>query len=566
MNINTFIKKPVLSSSISIIIVCLGLIALNSLPIEQYPNIAPPTIRVSATYTGASAETIQKSVIEPLEEQINGVENMTYMSSTADNKGNVSITVYFKQGTDPDMAQVNVQNKVSGASGLLPSEVTKIGVSTTKRQSNILLITSLYSSDNKYDERFLSNYAKINVIPTLQRINGIGQIFCVNSSYSMRIWLKPDIMAQYHLVPSDIDNALQEQNIEKATGSLGENAKNTFVYTMKYTGRLKTDKQFEDIVIKSLNNGEVLRLKDVADVSLGSEDYSVKCSTNGKNAIQMMVFQTSGSNATQIIKDVNKQLKTMSSSLPNGCKFETLRSSNDFLYASIEEVVKTLLEALLLVVLVVYFFLHDFKTTLIPTISIIVSLIGTFAFMSLLGFSINLLTLFALVLSIGVVVDDAIVVVEAVQSKFDSGINSPYQATESAMKDVTNAIFTCTLVFMAVFIPVSFTSGTSGVFYKQFGLTIASAVGISCLNALTLSPALCAILLRPNKEGHKRHSINSYVKQAYNVSFNAMMKKYKTMFSFFFSHKKKLLSFQQFLSIILLIFFFSTTKDRICTR
>lgn len=535
---NIFIKRPVLASAISIAIVALGLITLNSLPIEQYPDIAPPTIMVSATYPGASAEAVQKSVIVPLEEQINGVENMTYMVSSATNTGSATITVYFEQGSDADMAQVNVQNRVSQASGLLPTEVTQLGVTTTKRQSSMLYIGALYSGDDRYDESFIANYAKINLVPAIQRINGVGNVEMVNANYAMRIWLKPDIMAQYSLVPSDITAALAEQNLESSTGSLGENSDNTFLYTLKYKGQLKTDTEFGDIVIKALPNGNILKLKDVADIELGSQAYNAICSVNGHPGAMFMVFQTAGSNATEIINELEDLLDELREDLPAGCVIEDMRNTNDFLYASIEEVIKTLLEAILLVIIVVYFFLHDFKSTLIPAISVLVSLIGTFACLSVAGFSINLLTLFALVLAIGTVVDDAIVVVEAVQTKFDNGYTSPYAATKSAMGDVTMAILTCTLVFMAVFIPVTFTGGTSAIFYKQFGITLATAVGISCINALTLAPALCAILLRPEqKYKTQRKNINYYVKIAYNAAFGATLRKYEKGVKFFFRHK-----------------------------
>lgn len=534
---NIFIKRPVLASAISIAIVALGLIALNSLPIEQYPDIAPPTIMVSATYPGANADAVQKSVIVPLEEQINGVENMTYMVSSATNTGSASITVYFKQGSDADMAQVNVQNRVSQASGLLPTEVTQLGVTTTKRQSSMLYIGALYSSDDRYDENFIANYAKINLLPAIQRINGVGNVEMVNANYAMRIWLKPNIMAQYSLIPSDIAAALAEQNLESSTGSLGENSDNTFLYTLKYKGQLKTNTEFGNIVIKALPNGNILKLSDIADIELGSQSYNAICSVNGHPGAMFMVFQTAGSNATNIIIELEELLDDLKADLPAGCVIEDMRNTNDFLFASIEEVIKTLLEAILLVIIVVYFFLHDFKSTLIPTISVLVSLIGTFACLSIAGFSLNLLTLFALVLAIGTVVDDAIVVVEAVQTKFDNGYTSPYLATHDAMGEVTAAIITCTLVFMAVFIPVTFTGGTSSIFYTQFGVTLATAVGISCINALTLAPAICAILLRPEKKGPRSKNINYYTRIAYNAAFGATLQKYKRGVKFFFRHK-----------------------------
>ena len=556
---NIFIKRPVLATAISISIIALGLIAVKSLPIEQYPDIAPPTIMVSATYPGASAEAVQKSVIIPLEEQINGVENMTYIVSSATNTGSATITIYFKQGSNADMAQVNVQNRVSQATGLLPSDVTQLGVTVDKRQSSMLYIGALYSSDDKYDEKFITNYAKINIIPAIQRISGVGNVQMVNSNYAMRIWLKPDVMAQYNLEPSDISTALAEQNLEASTGSLGENSENTFVYVLKYKGQLQKDEEFGNIVIKSLPDGNVLRLNDVAKIELGSQSYNVNCSINGHPGSMFMVFQTSGSNATKIITNLEKLLKELEPSLPKGCKFEDLRNTNDFLFASIQEVIKTLLEAILLVIIVVYFFIQDFKSTLIPSISVLVSLIGTFAALSIAGYSLNLLTLFALVLAIGTVVDDAIVVVEAVQTKFDSGYTSPYLATKDAMSDVTMAILTCTLVFMAVFVPVAFTGGTSGVFYTQFGVTLATAVGISCINALTLSPALCALMLRPANNKSKSKNLNYYVTTAYNAAFGATLNKYKKGVKFFFRHKW-MVGAAIVVAIVGLTFLFATAK------
>ena len=478
MTLKHFIERPVLASVISIVIVIGGLIGLATLPVEQYPDIAPPTVMVRASYPGASAETIQKSVIVPLEQAINGVEDMTYMTSSAA-LGSASVTVYFRQGTDPDMAAVNVQNKVSRATGQLPSEVTQIGVTTMKRQTSMVKIFSLYSPDDTYDETFLSNYSKINIEPRILRIAGVGEAFTLGADYSMRIWLKPDVMAQYKLIPSDVTAALAEQNIESATGSLGENSENTFQYTMKYRGRLMTPEEFGEIVLVAQDDGTILRLKDVADIELGSESYAYKGYTNGHPGVSTMVFQTAGSNATQVVNEIDALLAEIEAELPKGVAIAHLQSVNDFLYASINEVIKTLIEAILLVVLVVYVFLQDIRSTLIPTVSIIVSLVGTFAFLSVAGFSINLLTLFALVLAIGTVVDDAIIVVEAVQARFDVGYKSSYMATIDAMSGITSAIITSTLVFMAVFIPVSMMGGTSGVFYTQFGITMAVAAGTS---------------------------------------------------------------------------------------
>lgn len=477
MTLKHFIERPVLASVISIVIVIAGIIGLASLPVEQYPDIAPPTVMVRATYPGANAETIQKSVIVPLEEAINGVENMMYIQSEASNSGSASITVYFRQGTDPDMAAVNVQNKVATATGQLPGEVTQIGVTTMKRQTSMLKVISISSPDDTYDEGFLANYFSINIEPRIKRIQGVGECFVLGADYAMRIWLKPDVMAQYNLVPSDITGVLSEQNIEAATGSLGENSDNTFQYTMKYRGRLMTPEEFGEIVIRSLNDGSVLKLKDVAEVEMGDESYAYSGKVNGHPGVSAMIFQTAGTNATQIVGDINALLDECRAELPKGIEITDLMSVTDFLYASMNEVLKTLIEAIILVVLVVYVFLQDIRSTLVPTISIFVALIGTFGFLALAGFSINLLTLFALVLAIGTVVDDAIIVVEAVQARFDVGYKSSYMATIDAMSGITSAIITSTLVFMAVFIPVSLMGGTSGTFYMQFGLTMAAAAG-----------------------------------------------------------------------------------------
>ncbi len=534
---NIFIKRPVMAFSISILILILGFISLSTLPIEQYPDIAPPTISVHAQYTGASSDAVMKSVVQPLEESINGVENMTYMTSSATNAGSATITIYFKQGTDPDMAAVNVQNRVSKAQGLLPQEVTRIGVTTVKRQTSFLQIGALYSPDDRYDKTFLSNYLDINVIPRIKRIEGVGDVMAMGDTYSLRIWLKPDVMAQYGLVPSDITGVLGEQNLESPTGALGENSENTFQFTMKYKGRLTSVEQFQNIVIRSLQDGNVLRLKDVARVELGTQSYAFDGQMDGHPSCSFLVFQVAGSNATATNERINSLIEEMSEDLPEGLEFMTMMSSNDFLFASIHEVVETLFIALLLVILVVYFFLQDFKSTLIPSISIIVSLVGTFTAIQMAGFSINILTLFALVLVIGTVVDDSIVVVEAVQAKFDVGYKSPYLATKDALSDVTMAVITCTLVFMAVFIPVTFMGGTSGIFYTQFGITMAVAVGISCLNALTLCPALCAMWMRPASGKKGKYSINNIVKTAYNASYEAMLGKYKKGVMFFIHNR-----------------------------
>ena len=561
MNLRTFIERPVLSAVISITIVVVGIIGLFSLPVEQYHDIAPPTIMVSTTYYGASAETLQKSVIAPLEEAINGVEDMTYMTSSATNSGSVSITVYFKQGTDPDMAAVNVQNRVSRATGQLPAEVTQVGVTTSKRQTSILQMFSLYSPDDSYDENFLSNYISINLKPQILRISGVGDLMIMGGEYSMRVWMKPDVMAQYKLIPSDITGVLAEQNIESATGSFGENSDETYQYTMKYTGRLITPEEFGDIVIRSTDNGEVLKLKDVADIQLGQDSYAYHGGMDGHPGVSCMVFQTAGSNATEVNQNIDKLLEEASKDLPKGVELTQMMSSNDFLFASIHEVVKTLIEAIILVILVVYVFLQDFRSTLIPLVGIVVSLVGTFAFMAIAGFSINLLTLFALVLVIGTVVDDAIIVVEAVQARFDVGYRSSYMASIDAMKGISNAVITSSLVFMAVFIPVSFMGGTSGTFYTQFGLTMAVAVGISAINALTLSPALCALLLKPyiNEDGTQKNNFAARFRKAFNSAFDVMVDKYKTIVLFFI--KRRWLTWSLLAcSVVLLVLLMNNTK------
>lgn len=561
MNLRTFIERPVLSAVISIVIVVMGIIGLFSLPVEQYPDIAPPTIQVSTTYFGASAETLQKSVVAPLEEAINGVEDMTYMTSSATNSGSVSITVYFKQGTDPDMAAVNVQNRVSKATGQLPAEVTQVGVTTSKRQTSILQMFTLSSPDDSYDENFLSNYISINLKPKILRISGVGDMNIMGGEYSMRVWMKPDVMAQYKLIPTDVTAVLGEQNIESATGSLGENSGAAYQYTMKYKGRLITPEEFGDIVIRSSEDGEVLKLKDIAEIELGQESYAYNGGMDGHPGVSCMVFQTAGSNATEVNQNIDKLLDEARSNLPKGVELTQLMSSNDFLFASIHEVIKTLIEAILLVILVVYIFLQDFRSTLIPLVGIVVSLVGAFAFMALAGFSINLITLFALVLVIGTVVDDAIVVVEAVQARFDVGYKSSYMASIDAMKGISNAVVTSSLVFMAVFIPVSFMSGTSGTFYTQFGLTMAVAVGISAINALTLSPALCALLLKPyiNEDGTQKNNFAARFRKAFNAAFDVVAQKYKNIVLLFI--KRRWLSWSLLAcSVVLLVFLMNTTK------
>ena len=514
MKLDTFINRPVLSTVISIFIVLLGLIGLFSLPVTQFPNIAPPTIQVSTTYTGANAQAVLNSVIAPLEEAINGAEGMTYMESTATNTGSATISVYFEQGFNPDMAAVDVQNRVAKAQNLLPAEVTKVGVLTQKRQTSMLLSVALYDPSGNYSEEFLDNYAKINMIPQLQRVSGVGDVMSFGADYSMRIWLKPEVMAQYGLMPTDITYALAEQNIEAAPGAFGEQGDQSFQYTMKYKGRLTTPEEFEDIVISAKPTGEVLRLGDVAEIELGRVTYGFHNALNGYPATSCMVFQTAGSNATQIINDCLKVVDNMKKELPAGLEFAIPMNNNDFLDASIHEVIKTLIEAFILVFFVVYVFLQDIRSTIIPAIAIPVALIGTFFFMNLIGFSINLITLSALVLAIAIVVDDAIVVVEAVHAKLDVGYKSARKASIDAMSEIGGALISITLVMMLVFIPVSFMSGTTGVFYRQFGLTMAIAIGLSALNALTLSPALCAVFL-------KAHGDDSSLKERMGKAYGA---------------------------------------------
>ena len=561
MKLRTFIDRPILACVISVLILMLGLISLFNLPMEQYPDIAPPTVSVSTSYTGANAETVQKSVIVPLEEAINGVENMTYMTSTATNNGSGSITVYFKQGTDPDMATINTKNRVSEAEGLLPAEVTKIGVTVEKRQNSMLKILALYSPDNSYDQTFINNYFKINVEPRLSRITGVGNVNVMGGDYAMRIWLNPQVMAQYSLVPDDVISALGDQNVEAATGTLGEDSENTYQYTLKYRGRYETSEEFGNIVIKSLSNGEVLRLKDIAKVELGAQSYAYNSEINGHPGATCMISQTAGSNANEIIEEIDKLTAEIAKELPKGLVLTDLMSTKDFLDASINEVVKTLIEAIILVILVVYVFLQSVRSTIIPAVSIIVSLVGTFAFLYIAGFSLNLLTLFALVLVIGTVVDDAIVVVEAVQAKFDEGVRSPYKATTGAMDGIAAAIVTTSLVFMAVFIPSSFMGGTSGTFYMQFGLTMAVAVGISAINALTLSPALCALIMTPHIDAStgQKLSFSSRFHQAFEASFNRLILRYKGGVKWFF-RRKWIVGTALVTSIALLVVLMKTTK------
>ena len=515
MKLDRFINRPVLSTVISILLVILGFIGLATLPITQYPDIAPPTVSVSATYTGANAQAVLNSVISPLEDQINGVENMMYMQSTATNNGSARITVYFNQGTDPDMAQVNVQNRVTQAQGLLPAEVTQVGVTTQKRQTSMLMVFSVYDKEDKYNIEFLENYASINLIPEIKRVSGVGDANVMGTDYSMRIWLKPDVMAQYKLVPSDITGVLAEQNVEAAPGQFGERGNQSFQYTIRYKGRLSSTTEFGDIVIKSLSNGEVLRLKDVAEMELGRLTYNFNNTVNGHKAVSCIVYQMAGTNATETIQNLEKVLAEYEKNLPEGLGINIAQSANDFLFASIHEVVKTLIEAFILVFIVVYIFLQDMRSTLIPAIAIPVALIATFFALTLIGFSINLLTLSAMVLAIAIVVDDAIVVVEGVHAKLDQGYKSAREASIDAMSELGSAIVSITLVMMSVFIPVSFMSGTAGTFYRQFGLTMAIAIGFSALNALTLSPALCALFLKPhNSEATLKERMGTAYKES----------------------------------------------------
>ena len=560
MKLDKFINRPVLSTVISILIVILGVIGLATLPVTQYPDIAPPTVSVSATYTGANAQTVLNSVIAPLEDQINGVENMMYIQSSASNNGSADISIYFNQGTDPDMAAVNVQNRVSMAQGLLPAEVTKVGVTTQKRQNSMLLIFSLYDAEDKYNIEFIENYAKINLIPEVQRVKGVGDANVMGQDYSMRIWLKPDVMAQYNLVPSDISGVLAEQNIEAAPGQFGERGNQTFQYTIRYKGRLQQTEEFEDIVVKALPNGEVLRLGDVARIELGRLAYTFNNTVNGHKAVTCIVFQMAGTNATETINNLLDVISKAEESLPAGLKINVAQNANDFLYASIHEVIKTLIEAFVLVFIVVYVFLQDMRSTLIPAIAIPVALIATFFVLKLIGFSVNLLTLSAMVLAIAIVVDDAIVVVEGVHAKLDQGYKSSREASIDAMSELGGALVSITLVMMSVFIPVSFMGGTAGTFYRQFGITMAISIAFSALNALTLSPALCAIFLKPHDSEHKQKKMSMVDRfhTSFNAAYDSLLKSYKKRVVFFI-HKKWLSFGLVAASIVLLMFFMKTT-------
>ena len=553
MKNNIFINRYVMACAISIVIALVGYISMNSLPVEQYPDIAPPTVMVSTSYSGADENTVMKSVIQPLEEAINGVPDMTYMTSKASSNGDAEITVYFKQGTDPDMATVNVQNRVTRTQALLPADVNKIGVTVQKRQNNILQIFAVKSADGKYDEDFVSNYVDINVKPRLMRITGVGNVQSMGNTYALRIWLKPDVMAQYGLTPNDIFAAIGGQSFVAAVGSLGEQSKNSYQYSMQYKGTLKTVEEFNEIVLRT-SGGGLLHLSDVAEVKIGAMSYNFTSNIQDKPGAMFMVFAAPGANATQVNANINKTFKELKSTMPAGLEFVTLMTSDDFLFAAIHNVVETLVIAIILVVLVVFFFLQNFKATIIPSISIVVSLLGTFAIVSLAGFSLNILTLFALVLAIGTVVDDAIVVVEAVMAKMEGGISDAREATRQAMSEVSVAVVSCTLVFMAVFVPVMFMPGTSGTFFTQFGVTIASSVGLSCVSALTLCPALCAIMMRVTEGKKEGKSLAYYTKKAYNVSYNAIYNKYSKAVQKFI--KRPLMAWSLLALAAVLLFFF----------
>ena len=528
MKLDGFINRPVLSTVISIFIVIFGLLGLVSLPIEQYPDIAPPTVRVTTTYTGANAQTVLNSVIAPIEEQINGAENMDYMASSATNNGAATIEVHFKQGTDPDMAAVDVQNRVAKAASFLPSEVNQVGVITQKRQTSMLMVIGMYDPNDRYTTQFIDNYMSINILPQIKRVSGVGEAMSFGSDYSMRIWLKPDVMAQYKLMPSDITAALAEQNIEAAPGQFGEQGNQSFQYVLRYKGRLTEEKEFEDIILRAMPNGELLRLGEVADVELGRLTYGFNNLNDGHLGSSAIIYQSAGSNATAVIEDIEKLMDQARKELPAGMILETTMSVNDFLFASIHEVIKTLLEAFVLVFIVVFIFLQDFRSTLIPMIAIPVALIGTFFLLYIFGFTINLLTLSALVLAIAIVVDDAIVVVEAVHAKLDQGYKSAKRASIDAMREISGALISITLVMMLVFIPVSFLGGTSGIFYRQFGLTMAMAIGLSAINALTLSPALCALFLK----GHDEKPLKERMGEAYSEAAHTMADTYKKRLNF----------------------------------
>ena len=542
-----------MACAISIVIALVGYISMSTLPVEQYPDIAPPTVNVTTSYTGADENTVMKSVIQPLEEAINGVNDMTYMTSKASSNGEVEINVYFKQGTDPDMATVNVQNRVTRAQALLPADVNKVGVKVEKRQNNILRIFAVRSADGKYDEDFVSNYIDINIKPKLMRITGVGNVQSLGNTYALRIWLKPDVMAQYGLTPNDVFNAIGGQSFVAGVGSLGEQSENSYQYSMQYKGTLKTIEEFNNIVVRT-NGGGMLHLNDVAEVKIGAMSYNFTSNIQDKPGALCMVYAAPGANATQVNASINKSFDEMKATMPAGLEFVTLMTSDDFLFAAFHNVIETLVIAIILVVLVVFFFLQNIKATIIPSISIIVSLLGTFAIVKMAGFSLNILTLFALVLAIGTVVDDAIVVVEAVMAKMENGISDARQATREAMSEVSVAVVSCTLVFMAVFVPVMFMPGTSGTFFTQFGVTIASSVGLSCISALTLCPALCAIMMRVTEGKQEGKGLTYYTKKAYDVSYNAIYNKYSKAVQKFI--KRPILAWSLLaLAGVLLVFF-----------
>jgi hydrophobe/amphiphile efflux-1 (HAE1) family protein len=553
MKNNIFINKYVMACAISIVIALVGYISMSTLPVEQYPDIAPPTVSITTSYSGADENTVMKSVIQPLEEAVNGVTDMTYITSKASSNGDVEINVYFKQGTDADMAAVNVQNRVSGALALLPADVTKVGVKVEKRQNNILRIFAVKSADGKYDEDFVSNYVDINIKPRLMRITGVGNVLSLGNTYALRIWLKPDVMAQYGLTPNDVFAAIGGQSFVSAVGTLGEQSGNSYQYSMQYKGTLKTVEEFNDIVLRT-SGGGMLQLSDVAEVQIGAMSYNFTSNIQDRPGALFMVFAAPGANATQVNASINKMFEEVKKTMPAGLEFVTMMTSDDFLFAAIHNVVETLIIAIILVVLVVFFFLQNFKATIIPSISIIVSLLGTFAVVSLAGFSLNILTLFALVLAIGTVVDDAIVVVEAVMAKMENGISDAREATRQAMNEVSVAVVSCTLVFMAVFVPVMFMPGTSGTFFTQFGVTIASSVGLSCISALTLCPALCAIMMRVTEGKKEGKGLSYYTKKAYTASYNAIYNKYSKSVQKFI--KRPVLAWSLLaLAAVLLVFF-----------
>ncbi|MCQ2220482.1 MAG: efflux RND transporter permease subunit [Prevotella sp.] len=557
MKNNIFISKKVMAGAISIVIAMLGFISLSTLPVEQYPDIAPPMVSISTDYSGADANTIMKSVVQPIEENVNGVQDMTYITSSSTSTGNVEINVYFKQGTDADMAAVNVQNRVSKAMSLLPAEVTKVGVTVEKQQNSILQIAAMKSVDGKYDADFIANYLDINVKPRLMRITGVGKISLIGNTYALRIWMKPDVMAQYGLEPQDVFNAIGGQSFVAAAGSLGEQSENAYQYSMEYKGTLKSVEEFNNIVLRSTTGSQLLHLSDVATVEIGAVSYNFSSNVDGKPGVMYIINQAAGANATEVNANIRNLYEELKPTLPAGLEFEILETSDDFLFAAIHNVVETLVIAIILVILVVYFFLQSFKATIIPSISICVSLLGTFTIVQMAGFSLNILTLFALVLAIGTVVDDAIVVVEAVMGKLESGYKSPTKATRDAMSEVSTAVISCTLVFMAVFIPVTFMPGTSGSFFTQFGITIACSVGLSCVSALTMCPALCAVMLKAEEGEEKKKSLNHYVKLAYNASYNAILSKYSKSVTRFL--KRPWLSGALLIAASALLYFFMTS-------